>query len=845
MKCLAIRSLIFVVAFAATTELGQAADAPASNAALTERAAAELKKADSDGDGQLTLAEFLAPRTEANRLEDQRRFLVFDFDANEKLSGEEFRQLIAPADERGAIPDPIVEMEQRALSEWLAAFKEADKDGSAKLSRAQWPGERIARDIPALAGVPFEQWDRDQNGEVTQDEGRWLLEVAYGLALPDGRSMRTPPGRVFAWYYFRHVDEDGDGLLSREEFVSRHHQGEEANAKIFAELDQDRDRQLTVEETFNLLWHDSVGWFLAFDRDQDGYLNTDEFIFVGWGTNLARRMVPAFDADGDGKISFREFRQTTFPNQASDWMRLRRDADNDGRLSRAEYYIEKSPVLVAQSRWFFDHFDLDHDGWLSLDELEFSIDAGKVPPEVALRAVDGDHDGFVSREEHVDTAPEAERIERARRFLIFDFNGDGKLAAGEYRDMMAQPDDRRAVLDPMAQLEQAALEKLEGMFATSNSGGSFTRREWPTGKIASEIPALAGVPFEQWDRDGNGSVDREDARRLLEVAYGLTLPDGRRIRAPSGRVFAWYYFRYVDKNDDGLLSREEFVSGHHQGKEVNQKIFVELDEDRDGRLTVEETFSLLWHDSVGWFLGFDRDRDGYMTAADFLSIGWGTNLAKRTVPAFDADGDGKISFREFRETTFPNQASDWMRPRRDADNDGRLSWAEYYIEKSPVVIAQSRWFFDHFDLDHDGFLSYEELEFEAEPGKVPAEYLFAARDADGDGKLTLLEVFTETKPQAADASALDQYELRLAAAENRFAADDKDSSGYLDLQEFGDAQQAVAEAARRQEKVLSDRKTLLEGNYWMRKSVLVVNEIAFLAIVWMLVRRTKTVDGKR
>ncbi|HET6880605.1 MAG TPA: EF-hand domain-containing protein [Pirellulales bacterium] len=812
---------------------------PVEKQALAERAAAEFKLADADGDGQLTPAEFVARRPEANRQDDQRRFLVFDFDASGTLSGEEFRQLLAPVDERGTIRDPIVEVEQAALAKWEAAFNAADKDGDGRLTPNQWPADQIAREVPALADVPFDLWDRNQDGQVDRDEGRWLLEVAYGLTQLDGRPIRTPTGRVFSWYYFRGKDKNGDGVLSREEFVSGHHEGKEKNEAIFAELDADRDGQLTAEETHNLLWHDSVGWFLGFDHDRDGYMNTEEFLSFGWGTGLAKRTVPAFDADRDGKISFGEFRGTTFANQASDWMRMRQDADNDGRLSWPEFYLEQPPLLIAQSRWFFDHFDLDSDGFLSLEEFEFNVDPAKAPPEIAIRLVDADRDGFVSRDECLATAPEAERIERMRRFLVFDFDGDGKLSGDEYRAMMAPPDERGAVPDPMFEAEQAALEKWEALFSSADQSGAggLTRRHWPARQIAGELPVLADIGFDLWDRDGNGEVDRQEGRWLLEVAYGLSQLDGRPIRTRSGRVFSWYYFRGLDRNADGALSREEFVSGHHQGKEKNSALFVELDADRDGRLTAEETFSLLWQDMVGWFLGFDRDRDGYLTHDEFLNMGWATSLARRSVRAFDDDGDGKISFREFRGTTFANESSDWMRLRRDADNDGRLSWQEFYLEKPPLLIAQSRWFFDRFDLDHDGFLSYAELEFEVDVAKSPPEIVFQSKDLDGDGKLVLAEMFTETKPTEGNTELLDRYEMRLAAAENRFLSDDQDGNGYLDIDELVQSQQSAMEAASRHSKVLSNRKTMLEGNYWVRKGVLVVNEIAFLAIVWMVVRR--------
>lgn len=419
--------------------------------------------------------------------------------------------------------------------------------------------------------------------------------------------------------------------------------------------------------------------------------------------------------------------------------------------------------------------------------------AGRAAEE--LKQADADGDGRLSAAEFSAAAPEKDRAERARRFRVFDFDGDGALNAAEFGAAIAPTDERGEIPDPMAEMRRDALAKWETLLAEADQDGdkALSKREWPRQRIADEMPAIAEATFESWDRDGNGAVDLDEAGRLLDAAYGLARLDGGRLRTPAGRVFSWYYFRHLDENADGVVSYEEFVARHHSGKEKNAAIFYELDVDAD----------------------------------------------RHSVRAFDADGDGKLSFREFRGTTFANQASGWAIPRRDADGDGRLSFAEFYTEKSPLLAAQGRWFFDRFDADKDGFLSLDELEFDVSIDKVPPETLFKARDINGDGQLALTEVFTDKRPTGGEPGEAARFETRLAAAENRFLADDRDSSGGLDLDEFIASQQAAIEAARRQSKILDNRKTMLEGNYWVRKGVLVVNEIAFLAIVWLVVRKTR------
>lgn len=366
--------LPFIIVLAAWPAL---ADGPktADGETLRKQAAAELKKKDADGDGALTLEEFLAHTPDTERMDRTRRFLLFDFDGNHKLDGDEFYTSSVPIDARGDVPDPILQAEQAALAKWELIFTTADRDGDGALSRDEWPAKRMAAEIPALADVTFSLWDHDGDHKIDRADSRWLFQVAYGLTQFDGRPLRTATGRVFSWYYYRNLDSDGNGVLSRDEFVSRHHSGRQ-NAAIFATLDANADGQLTDRETWSLLWHDTITEFLNYDSDRDGSLSPDEMQAIGWGTAIARQCVPAFDDDEDGRLSFREFRQTTFANQASAWS-SRRDVDQDGRLSWAEFYTERSPLLIAQSRFMFDHFDRNHDGFLSAREFTIEGDANQ------------------------------------------------------------------------------------------------------------------------------------------------------------------------------------------------------------------------------------------------------------------------------------------------------------------------------------------------------------------------------------------------------------------------------------------------------------------------------------
>lgn len=456
-------------------------------------------------------------------------------------------------------------------------------------------------------------------------------------------------------------------------------------------------------------------------------------------------------------------------------------------------------------------------------------------------AADRDGDGMLSTDELLSSYSATEHADRKRQFAEFDNDGDGKLSRGEFGKLFLPTDDRGDVRDPIVEIEEEALSKMRALFSAADRDGlgALARGDWPEKQIAREIPSVADVPFDQWDQNRDGKVDDAEVRWLLDVTYGLRRPDGRPLRTLNARVLSWNYVRMLDTDRDGVLSRDEFVPKFFLGEAKSAERFTELDADKDGRLDDDEMAPAFWRDTVWEFFSLDADLDGRLTTEDFFKFGYAEGICRRTVRACDDDGDGKLSFNEFRATTFENPTSDWYASRRDADNDGRLSWKEFYIEESPLLAAQCRYIFGRFDLDKDGYLSYAEWDFEVDLAKVPPEESFRIKDLDGDGKLTFQEVFAEKKPADGDPQAMERFEMRLAAAENRFQSDDRDSNGHLDLEEFNRSQQSAIEAARRQSKALSNRQTMLQGNYWVRKSVLVVNEIAFLAVVWAVMRRSR------
>jgi Ca2+-binding EF-hand superfamily protein len=163
----------------------------------------------------------------------------------------------------------------------MARFKAMDKNGDGKVSRDEFPGR------PAM----FERVDGNKDGFLEASEVKALAAKAGAATMPPAAQ---PGARIMA------MDKDGDGKVSREEFMG------------------------------------APAMFDRLDVNNDGSLSKDE---AAEAPKIMADLLRAMDKDGDGKISREEFR-----GQPERFTQL--DADKDGFISQAEI---RASAPAAQS----------------------------------------------------------------------------------------------------------------------------------------------------------------------------------------------------------------------------------------------------------------------------------------------------------------------------------------------------------------------------------------------------------------------------------------------------------------------------------------------------------------
>lgn len=762
--------------------------------------AAQFKAHDSDGDGQLTEEEFVA-RGGRDVAVLRRDFKVFDFNGDGRLSLAEFLALpyLGPHAQRAAVPDPVVLLAESRWKELNGQWTAWDKDGDGMLSPNEFSAAGVGRGIPGLETTRFDDWDLNHDGKVSREESKRLLEIAYGICLPTGELLRLKTGSVVDWFLFRRADQDGDGQATRDDYfkVMGHVPDWEGWYKA---VDRNNDGKFDYAEFAGSNHRtDPAASFLAYDADLDGRLSRAELESTPVLRPIARYLFPSFDDDGDGLLSLREYQFTPIPtvDVLAPWQSAQ-DADRDGRLSQEEFRFVPGLPLAALSAEYFRKLDRDKDGFVSLDEWPFSTSH----PQAKFRVLDADSDGMLTESEF--TAEGSLPADRLRRdFKTFDWNDDGRLSLAEFLTLPYWiPEDLRgAIRDSTVVLADSRYAELIGLWGDwdRDGDGSLAQKEFSAAAPGRRIPGLEMTGFDDWDLNRDRKVTQEEARLILEIAYGIRSQKGELLRFKTGSVIDWQLFRRLDPDGDGIVTREEYFKGM-QGVENLEGWYQSIDKNNDGNFDFAE-FAGSNHrtDPVGTFLAFDKDLSGGLTRDELETLpDHQRPLAKYFFPGFDDNGDGAISLQELLLTPLPtlHVLASWQSA-QDMDHDGKLSPGEFHFMPPPALAALSAEYFRRLDANKDGFLDLHEWVFIIDAGRVPRNLVLQLKDRNGDGRLSFEEVAGDLKrPQPGDQANPGQ-EAALLRIEEAFRRADVNGDGLLDLQELStaDGLEAIAPGA--------------------------------------------------
>jgi Ca2+-binding EF-hand superfamily protein len=470
----------------------------------------------------------------------------------------------------------------------LAAL-DANKDG--KVSR-----EELADYVRKNGGPTFQL---NYQGAGANIQGDVIIVNAIGQAAPSAEDANEA--------LFKILDTNKDGKLSKEELV--------AAPAVLAKLDQDEDEMITMEE---LLPNSNAGaGGLAFVPVVPGGRQQPQagpFMALGPGNStdrLARELLKRYSKDkgktltrADLGLDKETFNALDADHDGSlDGEELARFGDRPADLEAAVYFGQRQSnqpavdVLQAGGRpgALAGKARLGNDGSLTLTlgstRLELRV-GGQVGPNNArgirqqyiaqFKQADRDNNGYLDMDE-------ARRSPFFRNtFKLMDRDGDGKLFENEML----------AYVDAMAGLQVKALAAVASLSIADEGKGIFdlidTNRDsrLSVRELRNAVKLVAEL-----DQDGDGAISRAEiprhyrmtvqrgpannaggfgGRRVVLVANGTRFGN-RPIPQPTAGPL---WFRKMDRNHDGDVSRREFLGTDEE--------FRRIDTDGDGLISAEE-----------------------------------------------------------------------------------------------------------------------------------------------------------------------------------------------------------------------------------------------------------------
>ncbi|HYT88658.1 MAG TPA: EF-hand domain-containing protein [Gemmataceae bacterium] len=535
----------------------------------------------------------------------------------------------------------------------------------------------------------------------------------------DGQSLQAAHDD-FLKYLFRHLDINGDGVLSKEEaaraptlesilsgvpgggFGGFGMGGLGVTAPTMAELDADGDGKVTPAELATYYRNKGLVSFQFQAATAGGNPFT---AFIGGGKSepsvkaVSEAIFALLDKDGDGKLTKAEL-------AAAPAALLALDADDDEIVTARELVpASKAPGSgMAGAAMMMGAAGKNSSG-IGERMVLMVTTRGVAPANLASRL----QERYGSKDS-TKLSRKALGMDKAT-FNALDANRDGVLDATELANFVKRPPDLELVVrigtreDGEARVEVVTAKgqpaplagKVRMLDGVALLDLGVTRaevrgtEEYRTDRLGGVLRQQYGSQFTQADKDRNGFVDEEESKKVAFFRGTFKAMD----RDGDGKVSEKEFYAYLDSLQQ-LQKRARAACVTLVVTDESRGLFDLLDVNRDGKLSVREMRGAV--ELLGKFAG-DK---GYLTRTD---LPHSYRLTVKSGPANKGGLDPLAAFEELYGGSGSADAHEgpaagpaWFR-KMDRNRDGDVSRREW---------LGSEELFRRIDTDGDGLISAEE-----------------------------------------------------------------------------------------------------------------------------------------
>jgi Ca2+-binding EF-hand superfamily protein len=437
---------------------------------------------------------------------------------------------------------------------------------------------------------------------------------------------------------------------------------------LLNDADSNENQEVTFAEAHALMPGLTEEIFFKLDLNHDNVLTGDDLPEENPDNPIERflHLLNDADANDDGEVTFDE--AVAFDPEFSENRFNELDHNDDGVLSEED--LPPPPVSDNFDRLLhlIEEADADNSGGATLQEIR----AIKPDfPEEEFNKLDLNDDGVLSPEDippHEGDDP----IERLLDILHeLDANGDGEVTLEEIHAALPE-------------FTQEMFDRLD-----FNDDGVLSVADLPAPDPDDEIERLIEL-LHNADANGDGEVTLEELRQIL--------PD-----------FPEDAFNRLDRNDDGVLSREDLPDEVPAGPCERLKELLHIaDADGNHEVTFEELKAVLPELTEEGFNRLDANNDNVLSEADLPPFPCDPiESLLRLLEHADADQNGQVTFEELL-ALLPDLTQEQF-DRMDRNEDGVLT--EDDAPEPPLdPIARLIRLLHDADANEDGQVTFEELQ---------------------------------------------------------------------------------------------------------------------------------------